>query len=123
MASRIRLVLRLLYLFHLRDRLVDGDGAYYHLLANMVATGKGFVYPTPGRLHYVKSAVHPPLWTLTLALFDRLGMHSWLSHQVVAAFVGTATIIATGYAGRRIATVLSGGNISLDMRDRLLASQ
>jgi hypothetical protein len=50
----------------------------------MVATGKGFVY-TPGRLHYVKSAVHPPLWTLTLALFDRLGMHSWLSHQVVAA--------------------------------------
>ena len=97
------LVLRVLYLVNLRDRAVKGDGTYYHLLANMVATGKGFVYPTPGRLHYVKSAVHPPLWTLTLAPFDRLGMHSWLSHQVVAAFVGTATIIATGYAGRRIA--------------------
>ena len=97
------LVLRLLYLFHLRDRLVDGDGNYYHLVASMVATGKGFVYPSPGRVHFVKSAVHPPLWTLTLAMFDRLGMHSWLSQQVGAAFIGAATIIATGYAGRRIA--------------------
>jgi hypothetical protein len=97
-------VLRVVYLFHLRDRplAARGDGNYYHAVANLVAAGKGFVYPfTPGQP--VKSALHPPLWTLTLAMFARVGVHSVLSQQVVAALVGVATIVATGYAGRRIA--------------------
>lgn len=42
-----------------------------------------------------------------------------------AGAAGLAAILADRqrFAGRRIATVLSGGNISLDMRDRLLASR
>jgi hypothetical protein len=94
---------RVAYLVHLRGRRVDGDGNYYHVVSNLVASGHGFVLPTTAASHYVRTAAHPPMWTLTLALFARLGVHSFLSQQIVAAGVAAATIVVIGYAGRRIA--------------------
>jgi len=95
--------LRVAYLVHLHGRRIDGDGNYYHVVSNLVAAGRGFVLPTTAASHYVRTAAHPPLWTMTLALFARLGVHSFFSQQVVAAGVAAATIVVIGYAGRRIA--------------------
>ena len=39
---------------------------------------------------------HPPAWTLVLAGPSALGLRSYLSHQLVACLVGTATIVMTG---------------------------
>jgi 4-amino-4-deoxy-L-arabinose transferase-like glycosyltransferase len=101
-------VLRGVYILHLRDRTVKGDGITYHAVSNLVAAGKGFVYGFGGD-QLLKTAEHPPLWEIVLAIFARLGLHSFLSQQLVAAFIGALTIIATGYAGRRIA----GGRVGL----------
>jgi len=93
--------LRTAYIFHLRDRTVTGDGTTYHALANLLAAGKGFVYVSDtGQVS--NTALHPPLWPLTLALFARLGFHSFLCQQFIAVAIGVGTIIATGYAGRRV---------------------
>jgi hypothetical protein len=94
---------RVAYLVHLHGRRVDGDGNYYHVVSNLVAAGHGFVLPTTAASHYVRTAAHPPMWTLTLALFAWLGVDSFFSEQIVAAGVAAATIVVIGYAGRRIA--------------------
>ena len=82
-------------------RTVQGDGTYYHAIAGLLADGKGFVVPSGQPIPW---APHPPLWPLLLALPARLGLRTYTEQQVIAALVGTATIVVLGLAGRRLAT-------------------
>jgi 4-amino-4-deoxy-L-arabinose transferase-like glycosyltransferase len=96
------LVGRVIYVVCMRDRSVLGDGPFYHYSANLLVDGYAFVNPhallTTGV--EVPYAGHPPAWTLVLAGPSAVGLDSYLSHQLVACVVGTATIIMTGLAGR-----------------------
>lgn len=93
---------RVVYVVAMRNVDVGGDGPYYHYGALFLVRGHGFVNPLI-RLFGggdVPSALHPPAWTLVLAVPSALGLQSYLAHQLVATVVGATTIAATGLAGR-----------------------
>jgi 4-amino-4-deoxy-L-arabinose transferase-like glycosyltransferase len=75
------------------------DGGYYHVAANLLVDGGGFVNPWSG----TPTGQHPPAWPVLLALPSAGGFDSLLAHQVFAAIVGTATVALVGVAARAIA--------------------
>jgi 4-amino-4-deoxy-L-arabinose transferase-like glycosyltransferase len=93
---------RVVYVVLLRDRAVGGDGPGYRLGSIYLADGLGYINPLV-RLATgvdVPDALHPPAWLTLLALPSSLGFRSYLSHQLFACAVGTATVAMTGIAGR-----------------------
>jgi 4-amino-4-deoxy-L-arabinose transferase-like glycosyltransferase len=104
------LALRLTYLLGFTETSVSGDGMWYHLGANYLADGKGFLNPYAYRFGGITTpgADHPPGWTVFLATASLVGLRSWRAHTVVACLVGTATIPTMGLAGRRLAGPRTG---------------
>lgn len=86
------------------------DAQYYHLQANLIASGQGFVDPfvwaTTGRS--VPVATHPPLFSAVLSMGSWLGFSTELEHRIVAGSIGVVTIVALGLIGRRIGGVATG---------------
>jgi hypothetical protein len=103
------LLLRLLYLVVASGEL-GGDGKYYHAIGPLLADGKGFIATGPYLLDHtvIASAPHPPAWPLTLAGAALLGLRTAFEQQLVAALIGTATIVLVAFAGRRIAGERTG---------------
>jgi 4-amino-4-deoxy-L-arabinose transferase-like glycosyltransferase len=97
------LVLRVVYVVAMRDHAVLSDGFHYHQGALYLADGRGFINPLALALNgtVTPDAVHPPAWELVLAGASWLGMRSYLSHQLVAAVVGTGAVVVVGLAGRK----------------------
>lgn len=83
---------------------LPGDVAYFHVIANLLADGAGYVNPRavaegiPG----IPSAEHPPLWPLLLAGASELGFTGPVSHRLVGCPVGAAVIVLVGLLGRRV---------------------
>ncbi len=79
------------------------DANYFHLLANLVGDGKGFVHPFTLATRGVTTptAEHPPLYTLVLAGGSVLGGTSLDVHRVITCVIGTGTVVAVGFLGRR----------------------
>ncbi len=112
-------VLRVIYDVASRHEVVGGDGFRYHYGSLFLADGKGFVAPLILILQHVSvpDTGHPPAWTILLAGVSKLGLRTWLEHQITASVVGTATIVMTGLAaaaavGKRVgllAAVLAAG--------------
>ena len=90
---------------------VGGDGRYYHAIATLVATGKGFIDPKPFMLQGLRiaGAPHPPAWPLVLTGAALVGLRTVLEQQLIACLVGAATIVMVGLAGRRLA----GGRVGI----------
>ena len=86
------------------------DEAFYHQQARLVADGRGFLNPfgyyapsgTPAHRIF-QTAVHPPAYTVFLAVPARLGIDSVLSQRIMTALLGTATVFLVGLLGRKIA--------------------
>jgi 4-amino-4-deoxy-L-arabinose transferase-like glycosyltransferase len=101
----VGLAIRLVYALALApDPAFLSDANYFHLLANLVADGHGFIHPfslTTEGLHR-PTAEHPPLYTLVLAVPSALGATSYDAHRVVSCLLGTGTVGAIGYLGRRV---------------------
>ncbi len=87
-----------------------GDASAYHLLADHLARGDGYIRPFDYLLlHKVRAtAEYPPLFPLLLAIPARLGIHSVEAQRVLMSFVGGATVALIGLLGRRVGS--SGGN-------------
>ena len=91
-------------------RLALSDETFYHQQARLVADGVGFVNPfgyyapvgTPAHRVF-ETAVHPPAYTVFLAIPAKLGIDSVLSQRILTALLGTATVFLLGLLGRRIA--------------------
>jgi len=81
-----------------------GDAYYYQHQADLLLRGHGFIVPLDYlKFHRVTTAAdHPPLFTLTLAGLDLVGLRSFAAHRVAMAFIGTGTIVVVGLAGRRV---------------------
>lgn len=97
---------RLLTLSTVAKRNPDGgDPLYYHLQANFLVHGHGFADPFVWKDtgHYVPSAVHPPLYTLWLAIASVFGAQGFGAHKVMSCLAGTATVALIGLAAREIA--------------------
>jgi 4-amino-4-deoxy-L-arabinose transferase-like glycosyltransferase len=85
----------------------NGDAVYYHVGANLLADGRGFLHPIALAFTFrqIPGADHPPAYIVYLAGASLLGFRSFFEHQVWSCFLGAATIGVVGFAGRRI-----GGN-------------
>jgi hypothetical protein len=82
------------------------DPNYYHLQANLIADGHGFIDPFTWTFlgKHVATAAHPPLYSLVLSVPSVLGMRSELAHRTVGCVIGAATIVVIGLLGREIGT-------------------
>ena len=82
-----------------------GDAGFYHLGANLLVDGKGFVSPYhPSQ----QAADHPPLYMLWLAIPSLVGLRSVLAHMVWSAVLGCGSIALVGATGRQIAGARTG---------------
>jgi 4-amino-4-deoxy-L-arabinose transferase-like glycosyltransferase len=87
-----------------------GDASAYHLLANNLADGRGYIRPFDlaefGRV--VPTAEYPPLHPFVLSLFARLGARSVEAQRIGLAVIGSGTAVLVAYLGRRAGGVAVG---------------
>jgi 4-amino-4-deoxy-L-arabinose transferase-like glycosyltransferase len=91
------------------DEIQPGDSFVYHTLAQALADGNG--YSTVASLlkgHPMPTAEHPPLFSLYLAAWTKLGLGSLTAHRAEAALLGAATVFVIGLLGRRVAGPRAG---------------
>jgi len=91
-------------------RLPFNDARNFHLLADGLASGEGYVRPVE-RVELgasVATAEYPPLFPAVLSVASRLGFDGFGDHQAVAALLAATAIPLTGLLGRRLAGPLAG---------------
>jgi 4-amino-4-deoxy-L-arabinose transferase-like glycosyltransferase len=83
---------------------VQGDALTFHLLANLLAKGHGFVAAQPYALQGIvePTAEHPPLYPVLLSAVSWLGGTGYTAHRLASALMGTGTVFAVGLLGRRV---------------------
>jgi len=98
----VGLTIRLVFILRTRQYVdFGGDARFYHLGANLLADGKGFISPLfPHQTR--QAADHPPLYIVWLAIPSVFGFQSQLSHLVWSAVLGTGTVAVIGLTGREI---------------------
>ena len=81
----------------------EGDPRFFHLTANLLAGGHGYIAPLPFVEHgsSIASSEHPPGWSALLAVFSALGGTSYTVHELVGCAVGAAIVACAGLLGRR----------------------
>lgn len=84
---------------------VQGDALTFHLLANLLANGHGFISPQPFTFQGIvePTAEHPPLYPLVLSAVSWLGGTGFTAQRLASAAMGTGTVFAVGLLGRRVA--------------------
>ncbi len=105
------LAARLAYaLLLVKSKPLLGDGLEFHLQANLLADGKGYIQPFLYESKGVAraSADKPPLYPFLEAGVSLLGGRSWAWHQLVGCVAGTGTVVVTGLVGRRAAGPRAG---------------
>ena len=108
------LIIRLLYVALVARKIaLFGDAVTYHEWAQTIADGTGWVkvpHAELGLFHVrpVPSAEHPPLFSLVLAGFWKLGVHGYTAQKLVVCFIGASTVAFTGLAGREAAGERAG---------------
>lgn len=85
-------------------KLPFSDGYFFHLQANLVARGHGFIQPYlyAFRRETTPSAGHPPLFVLVLAAVSFFGGTSVLAHQLTEVALDTLAVAAIGLVGREV---------------------
>ena len=82
-----------------------GDASAYHLLANHLADGRGYIRPFDfTKFHLVvPTAEYPPFHPFVLSIFARLGARSVEAQRIGLTVIGCATVALVGLVGRQIA--------------------
>jgi 4-amino-4-deoxy-L-arabinose transferase-like glycosyltransferase len=107
----VALIVRVGFVLVVDPKLPDpGDATAYHLLANNLADGHGYIRPFDFRiLHVVRpTAEYPPLFPALLAVPSFLGAKSVDAQRLLLCFVGTGTVVLVGFLGRRVGGPLVG---------------
>lgn len=87
------------------------DATAYHLLAENLAEGRGYIRPFDRTIlgEIRPTAEYPPLLPAILAVATMLGIDTVDGQQLVLCLIGTATVVVIGLIGRRLA----GGTVGL----------
>src|SRR4051794_7947665 len=95
--------LRLLYVLVVQHGVgVGGDGLEFHILANQLADGHGYIQPLVVSPGGVATADKPPLYPLLLAIPSLFGWTSLVAHRVLSCVMGAALVAGVGLLGRRV---------------------
>lgn len=86
------------------DLATESDPVYYHVQANFLVDGHGFSDPflRGDDGEYVAAAVHPPLYTIWLAIPTALGLDGVTAHRVWSCVAGALTVAMIGVLGRKV---------------------
>ncbi len=86
------------------DRLA-GDEFFYSWQSRYFAEGRWFTNPFLLHNQHVSAptALHPPLYTVFLAIPSALGFHTPTEHRIATALLGTGTVVLIGLLARSIA--------------------
>jgi 4-amino-4-deoxy-L-arabinose transferase-like glycosyltransferase len=92
------------------SRLGIDDEFFYSAQARLLADGKGFVNPfgyfapigSPAHRVF-ETAVHPPLYSLYLAVPAKFGLSTPAEQRIFTALLGVATVFLIGILARRLA--------------------
>ncbi|MBV9919469.1 MAG: glycosyltransferase family 39 protein [Pseudonocardia sp.] len=81
-----------------------GDPYYYYGQAQALVRGDGFLDPFVLKFtgRHIAAADHPPLYSLYLAVFDKLGLDTLTQARLVTCLVGVGTVVVIGLAARRM---------------------
>jgi len=81
-----------------------GDASAYHLLANNLADGRGYIRPFDfAVLESVRpTAEYPPLFPALVSVVSFAGVKSVEAQRLAMTFVGTATVVVIGLLSRRV---------------------
>ncbi len=85
---------------------VGGDAGFYNSAANLAAHGHFLSRTILG--HSYRTAEHPPLFPLVLAVVSRLGGESLLAHRIAGCVIGSAAVVLIGMVGTRVAGPRAG---------------
>jgi 4-amino-4-deoxy-L-arabinose transferase-like glycosyltransferase len=103
LVALVGLAVRLLYaLVVMHDVGVGGDGLEFHILANQLSNGDGYIQPLIVSPSHVPTADKPPLYPLVLAVPSLLGLKSLVAHRVASCLMGAALVLLVGLLGRRV---------------------
>jgi 4-amino-4-deoxy-L-arabinose transferase-like glycosyltransferase len=105
------LALRLIYaLAIVGDAPLIGDGLDFHLLANHLADGHGYVQSFALRDEHrsIATAFRPPLYAFYLAGWTLVFGGSYVVHHVASCLLGAGTVALAGLLGRRAAGERAG---------------
>jgi 4-amino-4-deoxy-L-arabinose transferase-like glycosyltransferase len=83
----------------------QGDALNFYWVARLIVTrGQWFVSPLQFLFHnnVTPSAQHPPLWSLVLAFFYVIGIHSYPAQLIATCFVGAGAVFLTGLAANEV---------------------
>jgi len=99
------LLVRLAYLIFVHPDVPRvSDASAYHLLANNLADGLGYIRPFDlsklGLEH--TTAEYPPLFPALLSIWSWFGGRSVDAQRVLTCFIGTGTVVLIGLLGRRV---------------------
>jgi 4-amino-4-deoxy-L-arabinose transferase-like glycosyltransferase len=80
------------------------DRLFYHVTANLLADGHGYIQPQAYLEHgrSLATAGHPPLYPFLLALVSLLGGTDYTWHRAIGIVVGVALVLVIGLLGRRV---------------------
>jgi 4-amino-4-deoxy-L-arabinose transferase-like glycosyltransferase len=109
--AALALAVRIGFVLVVDPKLPDpGDATAYHLLANNLADGHGYIRPFDFRLLELErpTAEYPPLFPALLAVPSFLGAKSVDAQRLFLCFVGTGTVVLVGLLGRRVRGPLVG---------------
>jgi hypothetical protein len=114
LAVAVGLAVRIAYVLVAARKIAPiGDAVTYHEWAQTIADGTGWVrvpHPEIGQFHVMPapSAEHPPLFSLVLAGFWKLGIHAYTGQKLVMCVFGAATVGLVGLAAREAAGERAG---------------
>jgi 4-amino-4-deoxy-L-arabinose transferase-like glycosyltransferase len=98
--------LRVAYALYRRSIPLGGDPYFYFYQGKALARGQGFIHPytliTEGRVE--QAADHPPLFSLFLALLNKIGVQSLTGQLLANCVVGSITIVLIMVLTRRYAS-------------------
>ncbi len=89
---------------------LTGDSFYYHWQANALAEGHWYVDPFrwANQGVSVASAAHPPLYTLYLAFWSRIGVDTVTGHRLASCLLGVAAVVVIALLAYRLAGPAAG---------------
>jgi 4-amino-4-deoxy-L-arabinose transferase-like glycosyltransferase len=87
-----------------------GDASAYHLLANNLADGRGYIRPFDFELleRVRPTAEYPPLFPALVSIVSFVGVKSVEGQRLAMSLLGTGTVVAIGLLGRRVGGEIVG---------------